>query len=184
MDLFGFFGKQSNRRRVPGRRPGQANPLGYIELTPQWWTSRTHVLLDMDGTLISQPGALFHQLFTVFALLRLAPLGDLKTLLRAVRETKNILLSEHGFASNRDAFFETLAQELQVTRAKVERFAQRFFDSDYPFICLILGADESARVALWSQRARSLPYGANEHGPCSSVPPSTRFALLRPRARA
>lgn len=145
MDLFGFFGKRASQGSAPKRKPGQGNPLGFIELTPQWWNSRTHVLLDMDGTLISQPGALFHQLFTVFALLRLAPLGDFKTLLRAARETKHILLSEHSFASNRDAFFETLAQELHVTRAKVERFAQRFFDSDYPFICLILGADENAR---------------------------------------
>jgi FMN phosphatase YigB (HAD superfamily) len=144
MDLFGFFGgKPESSSRETASALRHRAPV--VSLTPSWWNARTHVLLDMDGTLISQPGALFHQLFTVFALARLAPLTDVRTLLRAVRATKAALLSQHDFASNRDAFFETLASELRVTRAKVERFAQRFFDSDYPFICLILGADESAR---------------------------------------
>jgi FMN phosphatase YigB (HAD superfamily) len=144
MDLFGFFGGKAARKQIDVlERPRDSIPA--VELTPAWWNSKTHVLLDMDGTLIPQPGALFHQLFTVFAIARLAPLGDIRTVFRAVRQTKSILLSQHDFANNRDAFFETLASELRVTRAKVERFSQRFFDSDYPFICLILGADESAR---------------------------------------
>lgn len=130
------------------RKPGESHSPHAVLLHPDWWTGKTHVLLDMDGTLIPQPGALFHQLFTVFAIARLAPLADFKTLLRAVRVTKNMLLSQHHFASNRDAFFETLATELRVKRTRVERFAQKFFDADYPFICLILGTDESARRLL------------------------------------
>lgn len=142
MDLFGLFGK---RRAHDPSPPQPRSSVPAVALTPSWWNSRTHVLIDMDGTLIGQPSALFQQLFTVFALARLSPLADLRSLLRAAKATKDTLLSQHDFASNRDAFFETLARELQVTRSKVERFAQRFFDSDYPFLCLILGADESAR---------------------------------------
>lgn len=149
MDFGRLFGKERSENLEPSTRQASSSKgnglSNVVELTPDWWESRTHVLLDMDGTLIPQPGAVFHQLFTVFALMRLSPLADFRTLLRAARKTKDALLSEHGFASNREAFFEILSKELQVTRAKVERFAQRFFDADYPFICLVLGADESAR---------------------------------------
>jgi FMN phosphatase YigB (HAD superfamily) len=116
-----------------------------VSLSAEWWDGKTHILIDMDGTLIGQPGALFHNLFAFFALLRLSNLANPRQLVRAVRKTKEILLSSHGFASNRDAFFETLADELKVTRAKVERFSEKFFDSDYPFICLILHSEPHAR---------------------------------------
>lgn len=119
-----------------------------VSLSYEWWRGKTHVLIDMDGTLISQPGALFHNLFAAFALWRLSSLSDFRPLLRAVKKTQEILLSKHGFANNREAFFETLASELKVTRQKVERFAEKFFDSDYPFICLILHSEPHARRLL------------------------------------
>ena len=123
------------KRRVKSH---QTNPFprirSRVSLSPEWWKGKSHVLIDMDGTLIGQPGTLFHNLFAVFALARLSRLASLKELLRAVYKTKSILLSAHNFNSNQDAFFETLAFELKTTRSKVERFAQKFFDSDYPFI--------------------------------------------------
>jgi FMN phosphatase YigB (HAD superfamily) len=119
-----------------------------VSLSSEWWEGKTHVLIDMDGTLIGQPGALFHNLFAFFAFLRLSKLANLRELLRAIRKTQDILLSSHHFASNRDAFFETLAEELKVTRGKVERFSEKFFDSDYPFICLILHSEPDARRLL------------------------------------
>lgn len=119
-----------------------------VSLAPEWWTGKTHVLIDMDGTLIGQPGALFHNLFAVFALLRLKGLGTYSDLYRAVNKTIQTVLSPHQFANNEDAFFETLARELNVTRQKLERFAGRFFDSDYPFICLILHSEPHARRLL------------------------------------
>lgn len=139
------------RRRERGGEPGaNASPAlrhirNKVSLSSDWWEGKTHVLLDMDGTLIGQPGALFHNLFAFFALLRLSKLATLGELLRAVRKTQEALLSRHEFASNRDAFFETLASELKTQRNKVERFAENFFDSDYPFICLILHSEPHAR---------------------------------------
>ena len=102
----------------------------------------------MDGTLIGQPGTLFHNLFAVFAFARLSKLASFKELFRAIRKTQSILLSSHNFASNQDAFFETLATELKTTRSRVERFSQKFFDSDYPFICLILHSEPHARLLM------------------------------------
>jgi FMN phosphatase YigB (HAD superfamily) len=119
-----------------------------VSLSPHWWNQKTHVLIDMDGTLIGQPGTLFHNLFAVFALARLSRLAPLKELVRAMIKTKSILLSSHQFKSNQDAFFETLASELKTTRSKVERFSQKFFDSDYPFICLFLHSEPNARELL------------------------------------
>ena len=116
-----------------------------VSLSSEWWDGKKHVLIDMDGTLIGQPGALFHNLFAFFALLRLSKLASIGQLFRAVKKTKDILLSRHNFASNKDAFFETLASELKTTRARVEKFSDHFFDSDYPFICLILHSEPSAR---------------------------------------
>ncbi|MEY3902317.1 MAG: hypothetical protein RL189_1623 [Pseudomonadota bacterium] len=119
-----------------------------VSLAPEWWNGKTHVLIDMDGTLIGQPGALFHNLFAIFALLRLKGLGSYTELYRAVNKTIRTVLSPHQYANNEDAFFETLARELNVTRQKLERFAGRFFDSDYPFICLILHSEPHARRLL------------------------------------
>jgi len=119
-----------------------------VSLASDWWQGKTHVLIDMDGTLIGQPGALFHNLFALFALLRLSKLATLREVLRAMRKTQDIVLSHHGFATNRDAFFDTLASELNVARTKVERFSEKFFDSDYPFICLILHSEPHARRLL------------------------------------
>ncbi len=116
-----------------------------IRLSPEWWNGKTHVLIDMDGTLIGQPGAIFHNLFALFALLRLSHLASFSELIKAVKKTQEIILSNHGFASNKDAFFETLASELKVARSRVEKFSQKFFDSDYPFICLFLHSEPHAR---------------------------------------
>jgi FMN phosphatase YigB (HAD superfamily) len=119
-----------------------------VNLSSSWWTGKSHVLIDMDGTLIGQPGALFHNLFAFFAIMRLSKLSTIKQLLKAVKKTQSILLSQHSFASNKDAFFETLASELSVKRARVERFAGKFFDADYPFICLFLHREAAARRLL------------------------------------
>lgn len=119
-----------------------------VRLSDHWWDGKTHVLIDMDGTLIAQPGALFHNLFALSALARLSPLANLKDLIHAVRQTLRVILSSHDFANNQEAFFETLAKELKTTRAKVEKFATHFFDSDYPFICLFLNSDPHARRLL------------------------------------
>jgi FMN phosphatase YigB (HAD superfamily) len=123
----------------------QKNIRNRVRLSSQWWQGKTHVLIDMDGTLIGQPGVLFHYLFAIAAFLRLSPLAGNRELLSAIQKTKNIILSNHDFSSNQDAFFETLAKELKVARNKVERFSQRFFDSDYPFICLFLHSEPHAR---------------------------------------
>jgi FMN phosphatase YigB (HAD superfamily) len=152
-----FFSDPVNRSRtmVLGRRirprEGEPSPAvmkkirSKVSLSADWWEGKSHVLLDMDGTLIGQPGALFHNLFALFALFRLSKLANIKELLRAVKKTQEALLSRHDFDTNRDAFFETLASELKTQRNKVERFAEKFFDSDYPFICLILHSTPHAR---------------------------------------
>lgn len=119
-----------------------------MSLSGEWWRGKTHVLIDMDGTLIGQPGALFHNLFAAFAFFRLRGLAKPADLFRAMRKTYEILLSDHKYKTNEDAFFETLAEELKVTRSKVERFSQNFFDSDYPFICLFLHSEPHARRLL------------------------------------
>lgn len=116
-----------------------------VTLTGDWWKGKTHVLIDMDGTLIGQPGALFHNLFALAVLWRLKRFGSISELLRAAQKTKSILLSPHSFSSNEDAFFETLASELNSSRRRIERFMQKFFDSDYPFICLFLHSEPDAR---------------------------------------
>ncbi len=116
-----------------------------VSLSGSWWQGKTHVLIDMDGTLIGQPGAMFAQLFAALAFFRLRKLGTSTQVVRALRSAKQMLLSPHPFATNEDAFFETLASELQVNRQKAERFAQKFFDSDYPFICLFLHSEPDAR---------------------------------------
>lgn len=142
------------RRRHSGRyNPKQSiaqlrNIRSRVSLAPEWWTGKKHILIDMDGTLIGQPGAAFHNLFAVFAFLRLSALASYKDLYKAVNKTIKIVLSNHQFANNEDAFFETLSRELNVTRQKLERFAGRFFDSDYPFICLFLHSEPHARRLL------------------------------------
>ncbi|KAB8039817.1 HAD hydrolase-like protein [Silvanigrella paludirubra] len=116
-----------------------------ITISGDWWNGKTHVLLDMDGTLIDQPGALFHNLFALGVLFRMRSFGSISQLIKAAQKTKEILLSSHSFSSNEDAFFETLATELNTNRLKIERFMSKFFDSDYPFICLFLHSDPYAR---------------------------------------
>ena len=119
-----------------------------VSLAPDWWLGKSHILIDMDGTLIGQPGAAFHNLFAIFAFLRLSALASYKDLYRAVSKAIKIVLSNHQFDNNEDAFFETLSRELNVTRQKIELFAGRFFDSDYPFICLFLHSEPDARRLL------------------------------------
>lgn len=119
-----------------------------MSLSGDWWTGKTHILIDMDGTLIGQPGALFHNLFALLAFFRLSALASPAELFKAMRKTYDIVLSDHKYRTNEDAFFETLATELKVTRSKVERFSNHFFDSDYPFICLFLFSEPHARRLL------------------------------------
>lgn len=137
--------------RFRGRRESEKKPTepvrirSRMSLSGDWWTGKTHVLIDMDGTLIGQPGTLFNNLFALMVFLRLRKLGDTSSLLKAMKKTYSTLLSNHTFKSNEDAFFETLALEMHTTRNKVERFSKKFFDSDYPFICLFLHSDPDAR---------------------------------------
>ncbi|KAB8027408.1 HAD family hydrolase [Fluviispira multicolorata] len=128
-----------------------------ITISGDWWNGKTHVLLDMDGTLIDQPGALFHNLFAMGVLFRMRSFGSLSQLIKAAQKTKKILLSPHSFATNEEAFFETLASELNTNRKKIERFMSKFFDSDYPFICLFLHSDPYAR------RLVDLLHASNRH---------------------
>jgi FMN phosphatase YigB (HAD superfamily) len=128
-----------------------------ITLSGDWWDGKTHVLLDMDGTLINQPGALFHNLFALGVLFRMRSLGSFSKLIKAAQKTKEILLSSHSFKSNEEAFFETLSSELNANRKKIERFIAKFFDSDYPFICLFLHSDPNARKLV------DLLHASNRH---------------------
>ncbi|BBH52218.1 HAD family hydrolase [Fluviispira sanaruensis] len=128
-----------------------------ITISGDWWIGKTHVLLDMDGTLIDQPGALFHNLFAMGVLFRMRSFGSLTQLIKAAQKTKKILLSPHSFSTNEEAFFETLASELNTNRKKIERFMSKFFDSDYPFICLFLHSDPYAR------RLVDLLHASNRH---------------------
>ena len=116
-----------------------------VTLSAEWWKGKTHILLDMDGTLIGQPGTIFHNLFALGILFRMRRFGTFLQLVRAAKKTKDILLSAHSFASNEEAFFETLAEELNSSRKKIEDFISKFFDSDYPFICLFLHSEPYAR---------------------------------------
>jgi len=116
-----------------------------MTISSDWWNGKTHVLLDMDGTLIGQPGALFHNFFILGVLFRMRRFGSLKDLIRAALKTKETLLSSHAYKTNEDAFFETLAHELDSSREKIERFISKFFDSDYPFVCLFLHREPYAR---------------------------------------
>lgn len=140
--------KMNRKRRERRHNAEQRRVRNRMRLSGEWWRGKTHVLIDMDGTLIGQPGALFHNLFAIFAFWRLSKLGSFGDLLRAFRKTQATLLSNHNFASNEDAFFETLATEMKVARSKVETFSKNFFDSDYPFICLFLHSEPHARRLL------------------------------------
>ncbi|MEY2988910.1 MAG: hypothetical protein RJB13_2431, partial [Pseudomonadota bacterium] len=112
------------RKKADGRQASAHNIAqlknirSRVSLAPEWWFGKTHILIDMDGTLIGQPGAAFHNLFAIFAFLRLSALASYKDLYRAVTKTIKIVLSNHQFANNEDAFFETLSAELNVTRQK------------------------------------------------------------------
>jgi FMN phosphatase YigB (HAD superfamily) len=134
-----------------------------ITISGDWWDGKSHVLLDMDGTLIDQPGALFHNLFALGVLFRMRSFGSIAKLLKAAQKTKEILLSAHSFSSNEEAFFETLASELNTNRIKIERFMSKFFDSDYPFICLFLHSDPYARklVDLLHASSRHITLATN-----------------------
>ncbi len=119
-----------------------------VTLSQDWWHDKTHILLDMDGTLIGQPGKLFHNLFALGILFRMRSFGSVFDIIRAAKKTKDILLSNHSFATNEEAFFETIAKELNSSRKKVEDFMSKFFDSDYPFICLFLHSEPYARKLI------------------------------------
>ena len=69
-----------------------------ITISGDWWNGKTHVLLDMDGTLIDQPGALFHNLFALGVLFRMRSFGSISQLIKAAQKTKEILLSSHSFS--------------------------------------------------------------------------------------
>ena len=116
-----------------------------VTISGDWWNGKTHILLDMDGTLIGQPGALFHNLFALGVLFRMHSFGSTMQLLRAAQKAKKILLGGHSFATNEEAFFETLATELKSSRDRIETFMRKFFDSDYPFVCLFLHSESYAR---------------------------------------
>lgn len=134
-----------------------------VTISSDWWNGKTHILLDMDGTLIGQPGALFHNLFILGVLFRMRRFGSVKELIRAAWKTKQILLSPHSYETNEDAFFETLAKELHSNRKRVERFISKFFDSDYPFICLFLHQEPYARklIDLLHQSNRHITLATN-----------------------
>ncbi|MBX9702594.1 MAG: HAD hydrolase-like protein [Silvanigrellaceae bacterium] len=134
-----------------------------ITLSKDWWEGKTHVLIDMDGTLIGQPGSLFNNLFLISLLFRMRSFGSFSQIVKAVKKTIETLLSQHSFASNQDALFETLALELKTTRKKVERLASGFFDSDYPFICLFLHSEPHARrlIDLLRQANRHISLATN-----------------------
>lgn len=134
-----------------------------VTISSEWWNGKTHILLDMDGTLIGQPGALFHNLFILGVLFRMRRFGSVKELIRAAWKTKQTLLSPHSYETNEDAFFETLAKELHSSRRRVERFISKFFDSDYPFICLFLHQEPYARrlIDLLHQSNRHITLATN-----------------------
>lgn len=116
-----------------------------VALSAEWWADITHVLIDMDGTLIRQPGPFFFNMFALGVFLRMREFGTISDLLRAANKAKQILLSPHSFPSNEDAFFETLAVELKASKDKVKKFMLKFFNADYPFICLLLQTEPHAR---------------------------------------
>lgn len=119
-----------------------------VQLSSSWWDEKKHILIDMDGTLIGQPGALFHNLFALGVFFRFKKLGSFSELLRAASKTKEVLLNPHTFETNRDAFFETLSTELKSSRLRVERFMKKFFDVEYPFVCLFLHSEPEARKLI------------------------------------
>lgn len=119
-----------------------------IALTPDWWQEITHVLIDMDGTLIRQPNPLFFNLFAMGVFFRMREFGTIPELIRAANKTKQILLSPHSFSSNEEAFFETLATELRASKEKVKKFMLKFFNADYPFICLFLQTEPYSRTLV------------------------------------
>lgn len=116
-----------------------------VALSAEWWEDITHVLIDMDGTLIRQPGPLFFNMFALGVFFRMREFGTIPELLRAANKAKQILLSPHSFPSNEEAFFETLARELNASKEKVKKFMLKFFNTDYPFICLFLQKEPHAR---------------------------------------
>jgi len=119
--------------------------ISRVILSNSWWEEITHVLIDMDGTLIRQPGPLFFNLFACGVLYRMKEFGTIPELIRAANKTKQILLSPHTFPSNEEAFFETLASELNSSKEKIKIFMSKFFNSEYPFICLTLKIEPYAR---------------------------------------
>lgn len=140
-----------NRKRIQQFKKvitGTRHIKNKVALTPDWWEDISHVLIDMDGTLIRQPGPVFFNLFAMGVLLRMKDFGTLPELLRAANKTKQILLSPHAFPSNEEAFFETLAQELHASKEKVKKFMNQFFNTEYPFICLFLKSEPYARTLI------------------------------------
>lgn len=137
-----------NKEQTKQKRNTSKRSYHQIALSTDWWDEISHVLIDMDGTLIQQPGALFFNLFACGVLYRMREFGTIPELIRAAHKTKQILLSPHSFLSNEDAFFETLAKELHTSKDKVKTFMQKFFDSEYPFICLCLKTQPYARELI------------------------------------
>ena len=116
-----------------------------VTLSSDWWNNKKYILLDMDGTLISQPGALFHNFFALGIFFRFKKFVNISELIRAAKKTKEVMLTSHKFETNQDAFFETLSAELHSSRGRIERFMKRFFDVEYPFVCLFLHSEPYAR---------------------------------------
>ncbi len=142
-----------------------------VALSPTWWEDKTHILLDMDGTLIKQPGQIFNQLFALAAFFRLRKAGSVKSIIKAIHKTKNTLLDGHSFPSNQEAFFQTLSDELKVEKKHLEDFVNTFFSSDYPYICLFLNSEPYARklIDLLQSRKRHITLATNSVFGCKEI---------------
>jgi FMN phosphatase YigB (HAD superfamily) len=119
-----------------------------VSISKDWWENKTHILIDMDGTLIGQPGAMFQNLLVMGLFMKFNQIASLRDIFRATLKAKDILFSEHTFENNREAFLETVAHELNSKKTQVEKFLKKFFDSEYPFICLFLHREPYARRLL------------------------------------
>ena len=119
-----------------------------VSLSEDWWDNKTHVLLDMDGTLIPQPGALFNNLLILGLCFKFRRFGSAKNIIKAFLKIRELVSSGHSFSTNKEAFTKTLAKELGTSLINIDDLLNKFFDSEYPLLCLFLHKEPAARKLI------------------------------------
>jgi FMN phosphatase YigB (HAD superfamily) len=110
-------------------------------LTKEWWSKKTHILLDMDGTLVQQPQVWFTSI--AFGLLAriLSTASDWSLALHSIEKGYLAMKDESSYTTNKEAFVETLAKHLMLTTVKIESLLADFIARELTLICKLIKGD-------------------------------------------